>query len=200
MRVMASAPLEAPGTQTNVRLFICPAVTIVKLQPAITGQDSPSAERPATRPFTEPRLGRVRRRGGSSPASSAPFPAVVACAHMSPSRRTARSGFSAKPCVCSDLLEGERRDSNPRPPGPQPGQAGCPRCLSGSVEPFELFSVGSTCSPFCPRIRPRRLEWTSAYLAVGEATVATNRGYVNPWAGCQRRGQSGGCVVSRPGP
>ena len=40
---------------------------------------------------------------------------------MSPSRRTVRSASERNSAVCRHFLRGERRDSNPRPPGPQPG-------------------------------------------------------------------------------
>jgi hypothetical protein len=52
-------------------------------------------------------------------------------------------------------LEGERRDSNPRPPGPQPGSATCSSSGFGSPAPFEWSSVVLTCPHFGPRIRPR---------------------------------------------
>jgi hypothetical protein len=38
-----------------------------------------------------------------------------------------------------DFLRGERRDSNPRPPGPQPEQYGAFECWSGTLSAFECF-------------------------------------------------------------
>src|SRR4051812_38570217 len=63
------------------------------------------------------------RIGGSSPSASAGVPGVVADAsvpNLSPSRRTDRSVCPRK-SLLQGLSRGERRDSNPRPPGPQPG-------------------------------------------------------------------------------
>jgi len=53
------------------------------------------------------------------------------------------------------LSRGERRDSNPRPPGPQPGKSGCAGGEFGSVGRFGLSSVVLTCPHLGPRLRPR---------------------------------------------
>ena len=76
--------------------------------------------------------------------------------------------------VCRDFLRGERRDSNPRPPGPQPGSSGASEWFCGSVEPFELSSVVSTCSHICPRICPRPQRTGFISLAAEEAPTATS--------------------------
>jgi hypothetical protein len=62
--------------------------------------------------------------GGSSPPGSAVVPVVVVCASVPESVPVGDSGrlwSRAKSLLCRDSLRGERRDSNPRPPGPQPG-------------------------------------------------------------------------------
>ena len=67
-----------------------------------------------------------------------------------------RSGLTAKPPVCRDFAEGERRDSNPRPPGPQPGKSGSASVRFGSRGSFESSSVVFTSPHFVPRFVPRR--------------------------------------------
>jgi hypothetical protein len=48
-----------------------------------------------------------------------------------------------KSCDLQDFLEGERGDSNPRPPGPQPGRRSGGRCRSGAYRQRATSPVGS---------------------------------------------------------
>src|ERR671939_691295 len=52
------------------------------------------------------------------------------------------------------LFRGERWDSNPRPPGPQPEQYGASECRFGALEPFERRWVALSCAHSGPRGGP----------------------------------------------
>jgi hypothetical protein len=85
---------------------------------------------------------RTVRRLVASCSASAPAPAFATCSADEPSARAPAKTLVAhwwlgsgeshrvrnwKGAVSRDFLEGERRDSNPRPPGPQPGDPGVDR-------------------------------------------------------------------------
>jgi hypothetical protein len=56
----------------------------------------------------------------------------------------------------AEFVRGARRDSNPRPPGPQLGKSGCAGSSFGSVARSDSSSVVSTFPHFGPRIDARR--------------------------------------------
>ena len=64
-----------------------------------------------------------RRSGGSSDPSSSCSELKLE-PELTPVASEELPGGAAKPPVCRESLRGERRDSNPRPPGPQPGRSG----------------------------------------------------------------------------
>src|SRR5687767_1099467 len=72
---------------------------------------------------------------------------------ISPRLPRLRSTGTRKTVICRDE-EGERRDSNPRPPGPQPAPTGTSEAYTAlSGDPS--CSVALTCSRNCPRGCPR---------------------------------------------
>jgi hypothetical protein len=73
---------------------------------------------------------------------------------FSPRLPRARSTDRQKIVICSDE-EGERRDSNPRPPGPQPAPTGTSQALSGALWRSESRSVALACAHNFPRGVPR---------------------------------------------